>query len=67
MSGLLKIEVAYPVDDIKQQEGGGEEDAWVCVQFQNIYVDSALSPGSSFAFLVAAEEALAVFSIQALV
>lgn len=30
-------------------------------------MDSALSPGSSLAFLVAAEEALAVFSVQALV
>lgn len=67
MGGLLKIEVAYPVDDIKQQERGGKEDTRVCVQFQDVYVDSALSPGPSFAFLVAAEEALAVFSIQALV
>lgn len=24
---VLKVEVAHPVDDVKQQEGGGEKDA----------------------------------------
>lgn len=33
-SAVLKVEVAYPVDDVKQQEGGGEEDARVRVQLQ---------------------------------
>lgn len=31
---VLKVEVAHPVDDVKQQEGGGEKDARVCVQLQ---------------------------------
>lgn len=33
-SAVLKVEVAYPVDDVKQQEGSGEEDARVRVQLQ---------------------------------
>lgn len=31
---VLKVEIAYPVDDVEQQEGGGEEDTRVCVQFK---------------------------------
>lgn len=31
---VLKVEVAHPVDDVKQQEGGGEKDARVRVQLQ---------------------------------
>ncbi|KAL0191302.1 hypothetical protein M9458_014000, partial [Cirrhinus mrigala] len=39
----------------------------VCIEFQNVYMHTALSPRSVFALFVAAEETLAVFSIQALV
>lgn len=63
----LKVEVAHPVDDVEQQEGGGEEDARVRVQLLEVYVDAAFPPRASFALLEAAEEALAVFAVQTLV
>lgn len=63
----LKIQVAYPVDNIEQQERGGKEDTRVCIEFQNVYMHTALSPRSIFAVFIAAEETLAVFSIQALI
>lgn len=30
----LKVQIAYPVDNVEQQEGGGEKNTGVCVQFQ---------------------------------
>lgn len=64
---MLKVEIAYPVDDVEEQEGGGKEDTRVCVQFKYIYVDAASPPPASFTLLEAAEETLAVFPVQTLV
>ena len=64
---LLKIEVAHPVDDIEQYKWGGEENPGVRVQLVDVDVDASLAPAPVLAVLVAAEEALAVLTVQALV
>lgn len=63
----LEVEVADPVDDVEEQEGGGEENPGVGIQLANVDVDPAFPPAALFTLLVAAEEALAVFSVQTLV
>lgn len=63
----LEVEVADPVDDVEEQEGGGEEDPGVGIQLADVDVDAALPPAAFFTLLVAAEEAGAVFAVQALV
>lgn len=63
----LEVEVADPVDDIKEQEGRGKENPGVRIQLADVDVDSSSSPAAFFTLLVTAEEALAVFPVQALV
>lgn len=64
---MLKVQVSHPVYHVEQQEGGGKEDAGVCVQLEQIYVDASFPPGASFTLLETAEKALAVFPVQTLV
>lgn len=63
----LEVEVTNPVDDVKEQEGGGEEDPGVGVQLPDVDVDAPSPPAAFFALLVATEEAGAVFAVQTLV
>lgn len=63
----LEVEVADPVDDIKEQEGRGKENPGVRIQLADVDVDSSSSPAAFFTLLITAEEALAVFPVQALV
>lgn len=63
----LEVEVTDPVDDVKEQEGGGEEDPGVGIQLPDVDVDAASPPAAFFTLLVAAEEAGAVFAVQTLV
>lgn len=63
----LEVEVADPVDYVEQQEGGGEEDPGVGIQLADVDVDPSFLPATLFTLLVAAEEARAVFPVQALV
>lgn len=63
----LEVEVADPVDYVEEQEGGGEENPRVGIQLADVDVDASFPPAAFFTLLVAAEEALAVFPIQALV
>lgn len=63
----LEVEVTNPVDYVKEQEGGGEEDPGVGIQLPDVDVDTPSPPAAFFTLLVAAEEAGAVFAIQTLV
>lgn len=63
----LEVEVADPVDDVKEQERRGEKNTRVGIQLADVDVDPSLLPAAFFTLLVAAEEALAVLPIQALV
>lgn len=63
----LEVEVADPVDYVEQQEGGGEEHSGVGIQLPDVDVNPSFPPAALFALFVAAEEALAVFAVQALV
>lgn len=63
----LEVEVTNPVDYVKEQEGGGEKDPGVGIQLPDVDVDPASPPATFFTLLIAAEEAGAVFSIQALI
>lgn len=63
----LEVEVADPVDYVEKQEGGGEENPGIGIQLADVDVDPSLLPAAFFTLLVAAEEALAVFPVQALV
>lgn len=63
----LEAEVTDPVDYIKEQKWGGEENPGVGIQLADFDVNPSFSPAAFFAFLVAAEEASAVFAVQALV
>lgn len=65
--GSVEVEVADPVDDVEEQEGGGEEDPGVGVQLPDVNVDASFLPAAFFALLVTAEEAGAVLPVQALV
>lgn len=63
----LEVEVTNPVDYVKEQEGGGEEDPGVGIQLPDVDVDMPSSPAAFFTLLVAAEEAGAVFAVQTLI
>lgn len=63
----LEVEVADPIDDVEQQEGGGEEHPRVGIQLPNVDVNPSFPPAALFALFIAAEEALAIFAVQALV
>lgn len=63
----LEVEVTNPVDYVKEQEGGGEEDPGVGIQLPDVDVDTPPPPAAFFTLLVAAEEAGAVFAVQTLV
>lgn len=63
----LEVEVADPVDYVEEQEGSGEENPRVGIQLADVDVDASFPPAAFFTLLVAAEEALAVFPVQALV
>lgn len=63
----LEVEVADPVDYVKKQEGGGEKHPGVGIQLPDVEVDPSFPPAAFFTLFKAAEEALAVFSVQALV
>lgn len=63
----LEVEVADPVDDVKQQEGGGKEDPRVGIQLPDVDVNPSFPPTAFFTLLEATEEALTVFAVQALV
>lgn len=62
----LEVEVADPVDNVKKQEGGGEENPGVRIQLTDVDVDPSFPPAAFFTLLIAAEEALAVLPVQAL-
>lgn len=59
----LEVEVADPIDDVKQQEGGGKEDPRVGIQLPDVDVNPSFPPTAFFTLLVATEEALAVFAV----
>lgn len=63
----LEVEVTNPVDYVKEQEGGGEEDPGVRIQLLDVDMDTPSPPAALFTLLVAAEEAGAVFAVQTLV
>ena len=63
----LEVEVADPVDDVEEQEGRGEENPRVGIQLADVDVDPPFPPAAFFTLLVAAEEALTVLPVQALV
>lgn len=63
----LEVEVTDPVDYVEEQEGGGEENPGVGIQLADVDVDPSFLPAAFFTLLVAAEEACAVFTVQALV
>lgn len=63
----LEVEVTDPVDYVEEQEGGGEENPGVGIQLADVDVDPSFLPAAFFTLLVAAEEACAVFPVQALV
>jgi len=63
----LEVEVADPVDDVEEQEGRGEENPGVGIQLADVHVDPSSPPAAFFTLFVAAEEALAVLPVQALV
>lgn len=63
----LEVEVTDPVDYVEEQEGGGEKNPGVGIQLADVDVDPSFLPAAFFTLLVAAEEARAVFAIQALV
>ncbi|KAK4810053.1 hypothetical protein QYF61_005116 [Mycteria americana] len=61
----LEIEIGNPVDNVEEQEGGGEEDARVGVQAGDVNANPPLPPHSCLTVLNAAEEPLAFLSFQA--
>lgn len=63
----LKIEIWHPVDQVEQTECRRKEDAGIRVYLGDSDVQTAVSPGARAAVLETAEEAGAVFPIQALV
>lgn len=67
VTARLEVEVADPVDYVEEQEGGGEENPGVGIQLADVDVDASFLPAAFFTLLVAAEEACAVFPVQALV
>lgn len=63
--GGLEIEIGNPVDDVEEQEGGGEEDAGVGVQAGYVDADPPLPPHPRLTVLDAAEEPLTLLPLQA--
>lgn len=63
----LEIEIGDPVDQVKETERGGEEDACVRVYLGHADVQPTVPPGPRTAVFEAAEEAGAVLAVQALV
>lgn len=61
----LEIEIGNPVDNVEEQEGGGEEDARVGVQAGDVNANSPLTPHPCLTVLDAAEEPLTFLSFQA--
>lgn len=63
--GGLEIEIGNPVDDVEEQEGGGEEDSGVGVQAGYVDADPPLPPHPCLAVLDAAKKPLTLLPLQA--
>lgn len=63
--GQLEIEICNPVDNVEEQEGGGEEDTGIGVQAGDMDADPPLPPHPCLTVLNAAEEPLTFLPFQA--
>lgn len=64
---LLKVQIWYPIHEVKQAEGSWEEDAGIGVHFGNADVYSAVPPRSRPTILKAAEKTGTVLAIKTLI
>lgn len=64
---LLKVKIWYPIHQVKQTEGSGEEDAGIGVHFGNADMYSSMPPCSCSTILKAAKKTSTVLAIKTLI